>query len=118
MQELDDQLYDAATWRTQNPVILFLAGGKWFAKTQLALECCYQAHSLRHFRTVFWLDALTLEKLYLGFEGMYATIRRATDGSRAEKLAFVTNFPNDLWHPWPLVLDNYEAVLLYDHIME
>lgn len=118
MQKLESHLYDAARSRTTNPTILLLSGEKGFGKTQLALEYCYQSHMLKQFRTVFWLDASTLESVYRGFEGMYATIRRSTDGSRTEKVAFVTGFLNDLWHPWLLVLDNYEPAALYDHIME
>lgn len=49
---------------------------------------------------------------------MCATIKRSTDGSRLEKISFVTGFMNDLWHPWLLVLDNYEPAALYNHIME
>ena len=118
MQELDIHLHDAARSQTTNPTILLLAGEKGVGKTQLALEYCYQSHSLGQFRTVFWLDASTLENLYLGFESMCAIIKRSTSGSRTEKIAFVTCFLNDLWHPWLLVLDNYEPTALYDHIME
>lgn len=118
LQELEDHLHDAAWSQTKNPTILLLAGDKGVGKTQLALEYCYQSHSLRQFRTIFWLDASTLENLYLGFEGMYATIKRSTDGSRTEKISFVTGFLNELWHPWLLVLDNYEPAALYNHIME
>jgi ankyrin repeat protein len=118
MQELESHLHDATRSQTKNPTILVLAGEKGVGKTQLALEYCYQAHSLRQFRTVFWLDASTLENLYLGFEGIYATIRRSTDGSRMEKIGFVTRFLNELWHPWLLVLDNYDPAALYNNIME
>jgi hypothetical protein len=118
IEQLEEHFYAAARSQTKDPVILILAGDKGVGKTQLALEYCNQAYLLRQFRTVFWLDASTLENLCLGFEGMYATIKRSTDGSRAEKLAYVTNFLNDLWHPWLLVLDNYEPTLLYNHIME
>jgi hypothetical protein len=118
MREIEDHLHDAARSKTKNPTILILAGDKGVGKTQLALEYCFQANLLRQFRTIFWVDASTLENLYLGIESMYATISRSTDGSRKEKLAFVTKFLNDLWHPWLLVLDNYEPTLLYNNIME
>ena len=118
IKQLEDHLYVATRSQTKDPIILLLAGDKGVGKTQLALEYCYQAHALRQFRTVFWLDASTLENLYLGFEGMYATIKRSTDGSRKEKIAFVANFFNDLWHPWLLILDKYEPSLMYNHIMD
>lgn len=118
MQELDNQLRDAIWSQTKNPTILILAGDKGVGKTQLALEYCYQANSLGQFKTVFWVDASTLENLSLGFESIYATVRRSTDGSRKDKIAFVTSFLNDLWHPWLLVLDNYESSELYNSIME
>jgi ankyrin repeat protein len=118
MQELEDSLLDASRSRVTNPTILLLAGGKGVGKTQLALEYCHQSHSMGHFRTVFWLDASTLENLTLGFESMYATIKRSIDGSRAEKVAFVRSFLDDLWHPWLLVLDNYEPTALYNEILD
>ncbi|KAG0645683.1 Multiple ankyrin repeat single KH domain-containing [Hyphodiscus hymeniophilus] len=118
MRQIDEHLHAAARSQTTNPVILLLAGEGKTGKTQLVLEYCYQAHSLNQFRSVFWLDASSLESLYLGFESMYATIKRSADGSRKEKLAFVANFLNNLWHPWLLVLDNYEPALVYNHIMD
>lgn len=118
MEELDSCLHEAARSRVQNPTIVQIAGGQGSGKTQLVLEYGYRANSLRQFRTVFWIDASTLENLLLGFESMYATIRRTTEGSRKEKLSFVRSFLSDLWHPWLLVLDNYESALLYNDIIE
>jgi ankyrin repeat protein len=118
MKELEGCLYDAARSRVQVPTILLIAGDEGVGKTQLALEYCHRAHSRNQFRTVFWLDASTLENLYLGFESIYATVRRSTDGTRKEKISFVTGFLDDLWHPWLLVLDNYEPSALYNNIIE
>jgi len=118
MEELETCLYDAARSQVQTPTILLVSGDKGAGKTQLALEYCHRAHSLKQFRSIFWLNASTLENLCLGFESIYATVRRSTDGSRKEKISFVTGFLNDLWHPWLLVLDNYEPTALYNNIME
>jgi ankyrin repeat protein len=118
MEELDNHFHDATRSQVQNPTILLLEGDKGVGKTQLALEYCHQAHSLGQFRSVFWIDASTLENLCLGFESMYATIKRSMVGNRKEKIAFVREFLNDLWHPWLLVLDNYEPAELYNDIME
>ena len=118
MKELDACLHDAARSQVQTPTILLISGDKAVGKTQLALEYCYRAHSLKQFRTAFWLDASSLENLSLGFESIYATIKRTTDGSRKEKISFVTSFLSDLWHPWLLVLDNYDPSALYNDIME
>lgn len=118
MKELESCLHDAARSRVQTPTIVLVSGDKGVGKTQLALEYCHRAHSLKQFRTVFWLDASTLENLCLGFESIYATVRRSTDGSRKEKISFVTGFLSDLWHPWLLVLDNYDPSALYNDIME
>lgn len=117
MKELENQFYDASRSRVKYPTILELAGAKGVGKTQLALAYCHTAHSLGQFRTVFWLDASTLENLCLGLESIYATIKRSTDGTRVEKISFVRGFLDDLWHPWLLVLDNYEPTELYNDIM-
>lgn len=88
------------------------------AKLSLHLSIVIKPTRMGQFRTVFWLDASALENLYLGFESMYATIKRTTDGSRKEKVAFVRGFLDDLWHPWLLVLDNYESPALYIDILD
>ncbi|KAH8816611.1 ankyrin repeat-containing domain protein [Xylogone sp. PMI_703] len=116
--DLDNYFHDAARSQVQSPSILFLAGEKGVGKTQLALEYCHQTHSVGQFRTVFWLDASTLENLCLGLESMYATIKRSVNGSRTDKISFVRGFLGDLWHPWLLVLDNYETSVLYNDIMD
>jgi len=118
MGELESGFYQATRSQSKTPIILRLVGNKGVGKTQLAVEYCYQAHSLGQFRSIFWLDASSLENLYFGLEGIYATIRRATGGSRSAKIGFVTSFLNDLWHPWLLVLDNYEPAAVYNEIME
>ncbi|CZR64859.1 uncharacterized protein PAC_14758 [Phialocephala subalpina] len=118
MVGLEEGLRDVVWGKTKNPVILMVAGEKGTGKTQLVLDFVHQTHGLSQFRTVFWIDASSLENLSLGFESMYATIKRSTDGSRAEKIRFVKEFLNDLWHPWLLVLDNYESKALYNDIME
>ncbi|KUJ16421.1 ankyrin [Mollisia scopiformis] len=116
--ELEEGLRDVVWGKTKNPTILMVSGEKGTGKTQLVLEYVHQAHELGHFRTVFWIDASSLETLNLGFESIYATIKRSTDGSRQEKIRAVKEFLNDLWHPWLLVLDNYESVTLYNEIMD
>lgn len=116
--KLDEQFRDAVWSQTKNPTILLLTGDRGVGKTQLAVNYCHLAYSSGQFKTVFWVDASSLEHLALGFESIYATIRRSTDGSRKEKIAFVINFFNDLWHPWLLVLDNYDSSALYNNIME
>ncbi|KAE8443486.1 hypothetical protein EG329_001797 [Mollisiaceae sp. DMI_Dod_QoI] len=118
MGELEENLRNVVWGKTKNPVILMVAGDKGTGKTQLVLEYVHQTHDLGQFRTVFWIDVSSLENLSLGFESIYATIRRSTDGSAQEKIRFVKDFLNDLWHPWLLVLDNYESKTLYNDIME
>jgi hypothetical protein len=80
MKELEACLHHSARSQVQTPTILLISGDRGVGKTQLALEYCHRAHSLKQFRTVFWLDASTLENLCLGFESIYATVRRSTDG--------------------------------------
>lgn len=118
MRELEDNLRDAAWSQITSPAILLLSGEKGVGKTQLAVEYCHQARSEGHFKTVFWVDASSIDNLSLGFESIYAIIKRSVDGSRPEKINFVTDFLNDLWHPWLLILDNYDASALYNNIME
>ncbi|TVY83319.1 Ankyrin-1 [Lachnellula suecica] len=116
--ELEDWFHDAARSQVKSPTIITLVGPKGVGKTQLALSYCYTAKSLGQFRTAFLIDASTLESLCLGFESMYATIKRSTSGARKDKVNFVREYLNDLWHPWLLILDNYEPTALYNDIIE
>ena len=108
MQELGDRLRATSRSQIDVPTIVVLEGQEGVGKTQLALEYCYQANKLDQFRTVFWLDASTEEALCLGLESMSATIRRTKQGTRTEKIDFIKKFLGELWHPWLLVLDNYQ----------
>lgn len=108
IKKLEDDFYKAARSQTQVPTIVLVNGNKGVGKTQLVLEYCHQAHSLGQFQTVFWLDASSANSMYLGLEAVFATVKRSMAGSQAEKLEFVKNFLENLWHPWLLVLDNYE----------
>ncbi|KAM3464223.1 hypothetical protein NHJ6243_002530 [Beauveria neobassiana] len=118
LEQLDAHFYDASRSQVTSPTVLLLSGNKGAGKTQLALGYCRAAHELQQFRTVFWLDASTLENLSLGFERMYATVNQNIQGARADKISFMRNFLGELWHPWLLVLDNYDSALLYNNIMD
>ncbi|OAA74231.1 ankyrin 2,3/unc44 [Cordyceps fumosorosea ARSEF 2679] len=118
IEQLDAHLYDASRSQVTSPTVLLLSGAKGAGKTQLALGYCRAAHELRQFRSVFWLDASTLENLHLGFERVFATVHQSTQGSRADKMASARRFLEELWHPWLLVLDNYASAPLYNDIMD
>lgn len=118
LEQLDAHFYEASRSQVTSPTVLLLSGRRGAGKTQLALGYSRAAYELKQFRTVFWLDASTLGHLNLGFERMYATVRQSTQGAREDKITFMRNFLEDLWHPWLLVLDNYESALLYNNIMD
>lgn len=118
VEQLDAHFYDASRSQVTSPTVLLLSGKKGAGKTQLALGYCRAVYELRQFRTVFWLDASTLEKLNLGFERMFATVNQSIQGTRTDKINFIRNFLEELWHPWLLILDNYDSALLYNHIMD
>ena len=107
-EKLDASLAGASKSLAQTPVLTYLTGEKGAGKTQLALAYTHAAHQGSRFQTIFWRDASSSENLCLGLESIAAVIRRSTHGSRQEKLDFVQNFFGDLWHPWLLVLDNYD----------
>ncbi|MCJ1378617.1 Ankyrin repeat domain-containing protein 44 [Xylographa soralifera] len=108
IRELSDQLWAASRSQVEVPTVVVLEGPEGAGKTQLALEYCYRANKLDQFPTVFWLDASTEESLCLGLESMAATIRRSKQGTRSEKIDFIRKFLGELWHPWLLVLDDYQ----------
>lgn len=118
LEQLDSHFHDACRSQVTSPTVLLLSGKKNCGKTQLALGYCRAAYELQQFRTVFWLDASTLENLNLGFERMYATVNQSIQGTRADKVNFMRNFLEELWHSWLLVLDNYDSGLLYNNIMD
>jgi ankyrin repeat protein len=117
IKELENHLHKSARSQVQTPTVVLVKGERGTGKTQLVLEYCYQAYALGHFRTAFWLDGSSMESVCQGLEAACATIKRSMDGSRAEKLEFVKNFLSDLWHPWLLVIDDYEP-RDYENIME
>ena len=106
-EKLDKAFFSAARSQAKVPVTVVLQGEKAAGKSQLALDYCHQSHAAGQFQTVFWLNAETPESLNLSLESAAAVIRRSTEGSRNEKLDFVSNFLAERWHPWLLVLDNY-----------
>ncbi|KAJ3497458.1 hypothetical protein NLG97_g1891 [Lecanicillium saksenae] len=118
LQQLDSHFYDVSRSQAKSPAVLLLSGKKGCGKSQLALGYCRAAHELQQFRTGFWLDASTLENLNLGYERMYATVNQSTQGSRPDKINFMRSFLEELWHPWLLILDNYNSAHLYNNIMD
>ncbi|MCJ1282218.1 hypothetical protein MMC26_001541 [Xylographa opegraphella] len=116
IREIGDQLWTASRSQVDLPSIVVLEGPEGVGKTQLALEYCYRANKLEQFPTIFWLDASTSESLCLGLESIAATVRRSKQGTRSEKLDFVQRFLRELWHPWLLVLDNYQH-LVWDNFL-
>ena len=108
ISEIDGHLHNAATSQTRKPITIVLAGESGVGKTQLALEYCHQVHALGHFQTIFWLNASTEESLELSLESVAATVRRSKDGSTQDKTKFVKKFLEERWHPWLIVLHNYD----------
>ena len=107
VRKLDGLFHKAVRSQTKEPTIVVLAGKKGAGKTQLALEYCRQAHEIGQFKTLFWLEARTPESLALSLESIAAVIRHSREGTRTEKLDAVRSFLADRWHPWLLVLDDY-----------
>jgi len=113
-RQIENHLHGAATSQVDTPQGVVLVGPAGVGKTQLALEYCHQAYAIGQFQTVFWLNASTPETLCISLEGVAATIRKSKEGARTDKLNFVSNFLIDRWHPWLLVLHNYEDAAFYD----
>ena len=108
LEKVHAALYDAARSQSQKPTTVVLVGKKGVGKSQLALNYCDEVKKLEQFQTTFWLNAKSVESLKLSLESAAATIRRSTLGSREEKLGFVNRFLTERWHPWLLVLDQYD----------
>ena len=110
LQEIETQLYPAATSQVSNPVMIALSGQERAGKTQLAVEYCHQAKTVGQFQTIFWLNANTPENLSRSIESISDIVRRSKEGlkDREEKMDFVNKFLTNRWHPWLLVLDNYD----------
>ena len=106
-RELDAAFAEVISYQRDRPQLVVLKGPQSAGKSQAALDYCREAYKLERFPTVFWLKASSPESLLLSLEGVAAIVRRSSKGSRAEKVAFVTTFLNERWHPWLLVLDDY-----------
>ena len=110
MKQLESILKPAATAQASKPVFVSLVGGKGVGKTQLAVDYCHRANEIGHFQTIFWLDASTPEHLNRSLESTADVIRRSKEGFKGsnEKIDFVKSFLCNRWHPWLLVLDDYD----------
>ena len=108
IEQLDELFYDAARSQVKVPTVVVLHGEKGVGKSQLAVDYCQQSHALSQFQSVFWLNASTPESLGSSIESIAAVIRRSSEGKSSEKLNFVKTFLEELWHPWLLVLDDYD----------
>lgn len=107
VRKLDKAFYDTARSQKKTLTVVVLTGEKGVGKSQVALDYCHQSNKAKQFQTVFWLNAETPESLELSLESIAGVIQRSTVGSKSEKLAFVNHFLGNRWHPWLLVLDNY-----------
>ena len=116
VQEIETYLYPAATSQLSSPIILALTGEIGAGKTQLAVEFCHQAQAVGQFQTIFWLNASTPETLTRSLQSICDIVRRSKEGLKdgEEKLAFTNKFLTDRWHPWLLVLDNYDPTKFKD----
>ena len=108
LEKLDELFRDVLKSHTKRPTLVVMIGDRGVGKTQLALEYCRQSHGLGRFKTVFWLDGKSPESFILSMESTAAVIRHSTEGTRTEKVDFVTSFLCDRWHPWLLVVDGYD----------
>ncbi len=110
MQKLEALLDPAATSQVLNPQVVYLVGDEGAGKTQLAVEYCHRARAIGHFPTTFWLNASTPQHLSRSLEMISVVVRRSKEGLKdtRERIEFVKNFLCNRWHPWLLVLDNYE----------
>lgn len=110
MQQIEKTLQPVATSQAHKPVMVALVGPEGAGKTQLAIEYCHQAKSTGQFQTIFWMNAATSENLFRSLESASDIIRRSKEGlkNRDEKIDFVKSFLRDRWHPWLLVLDDYD----------
>lgn len=112
LQEIETHLQPAVTSQVIDPIYVALVGQEGVGKTQLALEYSHQANAARQFQTVFWLDATIPQNLSRSLESVSDIIRRSKEGLKdgSEKIDFVKSFLCQRWHPWLLVLDNYNPV--------
>ena len=116
MQELEKALDPAATSQVLNPLVVYIVGQEAAGKTQLAVEYCHRARAIGQFPTMFWLNASTPQHFFRSLETISDTVRRSKEGlkDRHEKIEFVKSFLCNRWHPWLLVLDNYDPSQLKD----
>ncbi len=119
MQNLEAQLFPVATAQVQTPIVVALVGPERAGKTQLAVEYCHQAKDIGQFQTIFWVNAATPENLCRSLENISDIVRHTKEGlkDRNEKIDFVKSFLGNRWHPWLLVLDNYDPPA-FKNVME
>ena len=116
LQEIENYLYPAATSQVSKPLMIALVGQEKAGKTQLAVEYCHQVKALGQFQTIFWLNANTPESFTRSLESISDIVRRSKEGLKdgKEKMDYANKFLTNRWHPWLLVLDNYNPTEFKD----
>ena len=117
INRIDVLVKDVKTSQAASPVSVVLCGEAGVGKTQLALEYCHRTHRPGHFKTVFWLNASTPQTLALSLQNATNIVRRSKAGSGPEKLEFIQKFLSERWHPWLLILDDYDEAA-FDNVFE
>ena len=108
MSRLHEVFHQAARGQKQNPELVVLYGEEGIGKSQLALEYCEESYQLGHYRAVFWVSASGPTTLKLGLQNVASAIWQSCAGSPEERLEFLNKFLGQSWHPWLLVIDDYE----------
>lgn len=116
MRKLETYLDPAATSQILSPLVVYLVGPEAAGKTQLAVEYCHRARDIGQFPTILWLNGSTPQHLVRSLETTSDIVRRSKDGLKDEheKTEFVKSFLCNRWHPWLLVIDNYDPSQLKD----
>ncbi len=119
MQDLEAQLFPAASSQVQSPIVVALVGPDGAGKTQLAVEYCHQAKEIGQFQTIFFVNAATPESLCRSLESISDIVRHTKEGlkDRNAKIDFVKSFLDNRWHPWLLVLDGYDPTV-FKNVLE
>ncbi|HEV7737970.1 MAG TPA: NB-ARC domain-containing protein, partial [Chlamydiales bacterium] len=116
IQKKLDELFNAPQ-SSEETAIISLIGMGGAGKTQIALEYCQYKRQMYGLQKIFWIDATSLESVYLDMKNIAKLLdpsRQLEDANAA--LKYVKELVSSWTDPWLMIFDNLDDPLKFNDI--